>query len=419
MYLILMLFSICVNFVCGLALEKHKAEKKIFRLIFLGSLFTNLGLLTFFKYGDFLLRTLNQLWGTSLGPLDLPLPIGISFYTFQVLSYVIDLYRGEISAQRDLLNFALYVSLFPQLIAGPIIRYQQLASQLEERQESFNGFGQGVQHFIAGLAKKVLMANSVGHLWHEIQQIPPAELTTLTAWLGIVAFALQIYFDFSGYSAMAVGLGKMFGFSFPENFRYPYLAQSITEFWQCWHISLGSWFREYVYIPMGGNSVGKIKLFRNLLLVWLLTGLWHGASWNFVVWGLYYGLILIMEKTFLLQLLEKLPGYVRHLYTCLLVLLGWVLFAFDKLSLGLSYIQVMFGMQGQGLYNRETFYLFSTNAILLIILFFAATPLVSKLLQKIEFKAAILHAVLQAIILVLATAYLVDASYNPFLYFRF
>ena len=422
-YILLMLFSTAANYTLGLLLGRCREKNSNARPVLIVSIFINIGLLCFFKYFDFLLQTVNSLLGTSLASPDLALPLGISFYTFQAISYIIDVYRGAVPAQRNFIVFGTYIALFPQLIAGPIVRYHMVAEQLVGRVEGLEIFGEGVRRFVAGLGKKVLLANNIGLLWQQNQQPPPTEVSNITAWLGIIAFALQIYFDFSGYSDMAIGLGKMFGFTFPENFHYPYISRSITEFWRRWHISLGSWFREYVYIPLGGNRLGKPALYRNLFLVWFLTGLWHGASWNFVLWGLYYGFILALEKTFLLKWLSRAPRFVCHAYAVLMVLLGWVLFAFDNLPTGWQYFQALFGLSGAGLLDRESIYFLYTHAILITIALFASTPFINKIKQKLfESSAALYYAAASLsclLVLFLSTAYLVDTTYNPFLYFRF
>ena len=327
-YVGLMIFSTVLDYTCGWLVEKYRgtSKQKIGLLI---SVFTNLSLLFFFKYTDFFIGTINTVFGTDIAMLNLPLPIGISFYTFQTMSYTIDVYRGDAKVQKNILSFGAYVSLFPQLIAGPIVRYQDIADQLNERTHSFDRFGDSVKRFVTGLGKKVLLANNIGLLWDAISKTAAENLTTLAAWLGIIAFAFQIYFDFSGYSDMAIGLGKMFGFEFLENFDYPYTSKSVTEFWRRWHISLGTWFRDYIYIPLGGNRKGLPIQIRNIAIVWILTGFWHGASWNYVLWGVFYGVLLMAEKLFLLKWLKKAPAFVGHIYTMFAVLFGWILFAFE------------------------------------------------------------------------------------------
>ncbi|HZK24202.1 MAG TPA: MBOAT family O-acyltransferase [Oscillospiraceae bacterium] len=422
-YIWLMLFSIVINYLYGLLLARYEKQPKLAKIILYSSLALNLGLLFFFKYADLISQSINFVFGTALQELNLPLPIGISFYTFQTLSYLLDLYRAEVLPQRNLIAFGTYVSLFPQLIAGPIVRYQTVAEQLLQRREDISSFGRGVSRLIIGLAKKVLLANNLGLLWQEVQQLPAAELTISGAWLGIIAFALQLYFDFSGYSDMAIGLGQMFGFTFLENFNYPYLAQSITDFWRRWHISLGTWFREYVYIPLGGNRRGPRLMYRNLLVVWCLTGLWHGASWNFMLWGLYFGLILAMEKAFLGRWLQLLPCLLRHLYAKVLILLGWVLFVFTDLVKAGQYWQAMFGFNSNGWLDQQTLYLLTNYGLLLALAVLCSVPWSKKTIRWGEnispawtYAAAVAA---QILLLMLTTAYLVDSTYNPFLYFRF
>lgn len=420
-YIVLMIFSALVDYSHGILIDKYRENKKLCKLILLSSIVINIGLLSFFKYYDFILNSINSLIGTSFKGLGLPLPIGISFYTFQTMSYTIDVYRNEVAAQRNIITFAAYVSLFPQLIAGPIVRYSEVEEQLDYRIENFDIFGEGVRRFAVGLGKKVLLANNIGLLWEQIKIIPINELPLMTAWLGILAFSFQIYFDFSGYSDIAIGLGKMFGFTFLENFNYPYISKSITEFWRRWHISLGTWFREYVYFPLGGSRRGKTLLYRNLMIVWFLTGLWHGASWNFVFWGLYFGIIIALEKAFVLKWLNSVPDSISHFYSIILILIGWALFAFDNLHSGIGYLKAMFGINGTAFYDNQSIYYLYTHGLLLIILVVASTPLFKNLAQKFKrFKLSYpFGAFSYAMIIFLSIAYLVDASYNPFLYFRF
>ena len=421
-YIVLMLFCIAVNYGFGLYIERLRGKRRGQKVLLL-SLLVNLLLLGFFKYRGFLLQGLNTLPGLSLNNPNLPLPIGISFYTFQALSYLIDVYRGNIPAEPSLVNFGTYIALFPQLIAGPILRYEVIREQLLHRRESFTRFGNGAKRFVIGLGKKVLLANNIGLLWSEIQRTPPPALPVLTAWMGLIAFALQIYFDFSGYSDMALGLGGMFGFAFPENFRYPYLSGSITEFWRRWHISLGSWFKEYVYLPLGGSRSGRGALYRNLLIVWLLTGLWHGASWNFALWGLYNGLFIALEKTFLMQYLDRAPRLLRHLYALGVILPGWVLFSFDSLPAGIGYLQSLCGVGGNSFLDQRTLYYGCTWVILLTGASCGATPLGNNIRDVLRNKTTIIYnpaAILFCLgVLFLSTSYLVNAGYNPFLYFRF
>ena len=428
-YVGLMLFSTLVDYTHGRLVyklkQKHETGKA--RLVVASSVGINLALLGFFKYADFLIGNLNMLPGIDIPLLKLTLPIGISFYTFQTMSYTIDIYRGEALPQRSMISFGAYVALFPQLIAGPIVQYHTVAEELEEREETADEFAAGVMRFVSGLGKKVLLANNIGLLWDAVRVREAGELPVLLAWLGITAYSFQIYFDFSGYSDMAIGLGRMFGFHFPENFNYPYISRSITEFWRRWHISLGSWFRSYVYIPLGGNRRGLWIQLRNIAVVWLLTGIWHGASWNFLVWGAYFGILLILEKLFWLDFLEK-HRILSHIYTILLVWTGWAFFAFDDMGMAIQYLKAMAGGCSAGLVNRETLYLLFNYAGMLAILIPAATPYPGLWLGKLQSRLALrektrILAVLQlsfvALVFLLSTAYLVDATYNPFLYFRF
>ncbi|MGO4792341.1 MBOAT family protein [Paenibacillus sp. 2KB_20] len=423
LYIFIMIFSTVFDYINGLLIDKYRHRKLIARSIFLGSMVGSLGILGFFKYADFVVDNINQLFHMNIQAADLPLPVGISFYTFQTMSYVVDVYLDKVSVQRNFISFGAYVTMFPQLVAGPIVKYGDIAEQLVSRKVSLDRFGEGAKLFIRGLAKKVLLANNIGLLWASVKATPIEELSVLSAWLGITAFTLQIYFDFSGYSDMARGLGKMFGFDFMENFRYPYISKSVTEFWRRWHISLGSWFREYVYIPLGGNRSGFKKQLRNLLIVWFLTGLWHGASWNFIVWGLYFGFFVIIEKLLLLQWLERRSAFVGHVYTLLVVIIGWVLFEMETLSSAWRFIGAMFGFGGHVFADQQALYDLSTNVVLLVVLAFCATPLPGKMLSFIKEKWRIVSMIAVPVIyflfMVLSTAYLVNATYNPFLYFRF
>ena len=384
----------------------------------------NLSLLGYFKYADFFIENINQLAGTSFALLQLTLPIGISFYTFQAMSYVIDVYRDKAEPQRNILDFATYITLFPQLIAGPIVRYVTIEEQLKSRNYSLAQLAEGVRRFIIGLGKKVLLANQAGLLWSEISAMDSAHLPAVTAWIGAIAFTFQIYFDFSGYSDMAIGLGKMLGFDFLENFNYPYVAKNITEFWRRWHISLSTWFKEYLYIPLGGNKKGLFRQCVNIMIVWALTGFWHGASWNFLWWGLYFGVLLIIEKIWLLQYLEKLPGWIQHLYALLLIVFGWVIFAESEGMSFLSYIKAMFG--GAGFADQRSLYFLMTGGISLVIMALASTQMPKRLsvkcLERLSEKPVLYVAVKNLfllLVLLLSTSFLVSDTYNPFLYFRF
>ena len=416
-----MIFSILFNYICGLDIARNLGDQAAARRSLIFTVAVNLCILGFFKYEGFVLDSLSAVLPVDISYRAMALPIGISFYTFQILSYIIDVYRGHVKVQTNLLDFALYVTMFPQLIAGPIVQYADVDRQLHVRKESWGKFGEGSMFFIRGLAKKVLLANTIGMVYTEVAALAPGKVSVLSAWIGCISYAFQIYFDFSGYSDMAIGLGKMFGFEFLKNFDYPYISQSITEFWRRWHISLGSWFREYVYIPLGGNRVPVIKHLRNLLIVWFLTGLWHGAAWNFVAWGLYYGLILILEKYFLSRVLERLPAVIRHIYSLVLVLIGWVFFFSPTLGGAVDYIQLMFGVGANGLVDSEGLYLLTTNLLLLILLVIGSTPIVHRAYERVMAgRGKILaNCVVYAAMFLLCIAYLVTETYNPFLYFRF
>lgn len=422
-YLFLMLLSILFNYFSGLDIARNLQDKRAAKRSLVFNLIINLAVLGFFKYEGFVLDTLNGILPVHISYHALPLPIGISFYTFQILSYIIDVYRGNVKVQTNLLNFALYVTMFPQLIAGPIVQYADVDEQLASREVSWTKFGEGSMYFIRGLAKKVLLANTSGMIFTEVSGLAKGNVAVMTAWLGAFAYMFQIYFDFSGYSDMAIGLGKMFGFEFNMNFNYPYVSKSITEFWRRWHISLSSWFRDYVYIPLGGNRVSKIKHIRNLLIVWFLTGLWHGAAWNFVAWGLYYGVILIIEKYLLSPVLDRLPDIVRHIYSIVLVVIGWVLFFSSSFGQAADYIRVMFGAGAHGFADRESMYLLTSNLILWLILIFGSTPLVhfryEHMLRTKKWNTTIINSVVYAALFIVCIAYLVTETYNPFLYFRF
>ena len=422
-YLFLMLLSILFNYFSGLDIARNLQDKRAAKRSLVFNLIINLAVLGFFKYEGFVLDTLNGILPVHISYHALPLPIGISFYTFQILSYIIDVYRGNVKVQTNLPNFALYVTMFPQLIAGPIVQYADVDEQLASREISRTKFGEGSMYFIRGLAKKVLLANTSGMIFTEVSGLAKGNIAVMTAWLGAFAYMFQIYFDFSGYSDMAIGLGKMFGFEFNMNFNYPYVAKSITEFWRRWHISLSSWFRDYVYIPLGGNRVSKIKHIRNLLIVWFLTGLWHGAAWNFVAWGLYYGVILIIEKYLLSPVLDRLPDVVRHIYSIVLVVIGWVLFFSSSFGQAADYIRVMFGAGAHGFADRESMYLLTSNLILWLILIFGSTPLVhfryEHMLRTKKWNTTIINSVVYAALFIVCIAYLVTETYNPFLYFRF
>ncbi|MCE9677028.1 MBOAT family protein [Paraclostridium bifermentans] len=422
-YVFLMMFTTVFDYLIGLLINKYRRNKIKSKRIFIFAVLVNLGILGFFKYYGFVIENINSVFSLNIGYNQLPLPIGISFYTFQTLSYVIDVYLDKVKVQKSLISFGLYVTMFPQLVAGPIVRYTDIDYQLKHRTHSMNKFGEGVDRFIQGLSKKVLLANNIGMIFTSIQQYDASEISVLTAWLAIAAYTLQLYFDFSGYSDMAIGLGKMLGFDFIENFNYPYISKSVTEFWRRWHISLGSWFREYVYIPLGGNRCSTIFQLRNLCIVWFLTGLWHGADWNFILWGLYYGLILIIEKFLLKDILERMPSFIQHIYTMVLVMIGWTFFGIESIQKSLEYIKVMFFLNGNKIIDSTFIYYLHTNLILLIILILCSTPIVNKVFKKIiqngRMEGVTLAVTVQFVLLFLSIAYLVNETYNPFLYFRF
>lgn len=420
-YVFLMIFSILVNYVFGLLMDKHRENKKRLKLMLVISIIIDLGLLSVFKYTDFIITNINSVFGAGFDLLNIALPIGISFYTFQAMSYTIDVYRDDVRVQRNLIDFGMYITMFPQLIAGPIVRYSDVQDQLAERNVTTADFSEGIMRFVVGLGKKVLLANQMGAVWTQIYALG-GDISALMAWTGAAAYTFQIYFDFSGYSDMAIGLGRMFGFKFPENFRYPYESVSITDFWRRWHITLSTWFKEYLYIPLGGNRRGLARQALNLLIVWTLTGFWHGAGWNFVMWGLYYFAILFIEKLFLLKALDKLPRLFRHAYALLLIVIGWVIFASDDVSVMLPYLGSMFGANGA--LGGMDVYTLLTRAALMVICCVASTELPRRLFVtaagKMNEKAAFtVKSVLTLTLLALSVVFLIGDSYNPFLYFRF
>ena len=414
--LFLMIFTIILFWFCGLAIGKagEKAKKKFWLLV---SVVISVALLGLFKYADFFIGTFNSLTGLGIPMLRLALPVGISFYTFQCLSYTIDVYRGEVSSQKNIISFGAYVSMFPQLIAGPIVRYSDIVRQLDNRSHSREEFFLGLRRFLVGLGKKVILADNFALLMKLFRESD--EKSMLFYWLYAIAFLFNIYFDFSGYSDMAIGLGKIFGFHFPENFNYPYLSKSVTEFWRRWHMTLGSWFRDYVYIPMGGNRVSKRRWVFNILTVWMLTGLWHGAAWNFVVWGLFFGVMLMIEKW--IPALQKLPDILRHFYVLLAVIFSFVLFNADSLSMAVTDFAGLLGFANVPLVTPVSVYYLRSYAVLFVVGIVGSTPVVKKIGIRIgESKAgAVLEPVFLAVLLLVCTAYLVDGSFSPFLYFRF
>lgn len=420
-YIFIMLLLAIMDYICGQKINKYfenKNKKKIFLFIDIG---VNLLILFFFKYADFIITNINHITNLDIPLLNIPLPIGVSFNTFQSLSYIIDVYRGTVKCEKSFYNYLAYTTLFPQIIAGPIVRYETVDEELEKKNISIDNFTIGIKRFIIGLGKKVLIANNIGALWNIIEMGDYSNLTFVLSWFGIIAFALQIYFDFSGYSDMAIGLAKIFGMDFDENFNFPYISKSITEFWRRWHMTLSSWFKDYVYIPLGGNRKGFIKQIRNILIVWFLTGAWHGASWNFILWGLYFGVILILEKLFVLKVLEKTGKIFSHIYAIILILIGWVIFAFEDLSKIGTYFNAMFNINN--FVNNETLYYVKNYGLITTIGILCSTLIIKNFIEKLnksdKKRYKILEIIFYMAIFILCTANLVSDSFNPFLYFRF
>ena len=417
-YTFLMIGEIFIAYVGARYLEKHRKKNILVSLLAI-----HIGALGLFKYSDFTINNINQIFGSKIPLLKLALPIGISFYTFQIISYVVDVYRGKVKAQKSFLKLATYVSLFPQLIAGPIVRYETIEKELDSRTSNFENFAYGVRRFVIGLGKKVLIANMLGELCDVFSTTN--EKSILFYWIFAISYSLQIYFDFSAYSDMAIGLGRMFGFHFLENFNYPYISKSITEFWRRWHMSLSSWFRDYVYIPLGGNRKGTIILVRNIFIVWALTGIWHGANWTFVIWGLMYGIMLIIEKLFLTKHLEKMPSILQRIYVLFTVMISFIIFNANSIGEAWNNIIGLFGANGESLINASTVYYLKSYLVVLVIAIIGSTPLLKNIIEKLKTKTNankiinLLEPIAMASILIIVTAYLVDNSYNPFLYFRF
>ncbi len=414
----IMILSILATYIFGILIDKYKKTKysKIFLIL---SIFINIGLLIYFKYADFIIKNVNLWLSSKIDLIHVILPIGISFYTFQLISYIVDVYRGEAKVQKNIIKLATYISLFPQLIAGPIVRYTTIENQLENREYNMKNFSIGVRRFIIGLGKKVMIANVMGNLINIF--LVSDEKSVLFYWLYAIALMIQIYFDFSGYSDMAIGLGKMLGFDFPENFNYPYIATSITDFWRRWHISLSSWFRDYIYIPLGGNRVSKLKWIRNIIIVWMLTGLWHGAEWNFVIWGLYFGVLLIIEKVFLLKWLQKIPKVISRIYTLFIVMISFIIFNGEGISTILENIGGLFKFVSIPLITNESMYYLKSYIIVIILGIIGATPICKNILtnEKLKKIVNILEPIYLLLIFIICTSYIVDGSFNPFLYFRF
>ena len=419
-YIFLMLGAILSAYIHGILIDKYKNYKKIFLI---SSIILSLGMLGLFKYSDFFITNLNNIFQSKIGLLNLTMPIGISFYTFQILSYVYDVYKGKVKVQKNIIKLATYVALFPQLIAGPIVRYSDIEKELSNRKHTFEKISLGIRRFIIGISKKVLIANQLGELCQVFLQTD--EKSIVFYWIYAISFSLQIYFDFSAYSDMAIGLGKIFGFEFLENFNYPYISKSITEFWRRWHISLGTWFKDYVYIPLGGNRVGKIKLIRNILIVWMLTGLWHGANWTFILWGLLFGILLIIEKLFLLKKLEKTPKIIQHIYVLFIVMISFIIFNSNNIEEAIKQTIGLFGANEESIINNYTIYYLKSYFVIIFIGIIGATPLLKNLINKLKQKDKtrkiinIFEPITLIALLLFVTAYLVDSSYNPFLYFRF
>lgn len=417
-YILLMIFSSIVDFINGKNIEKYKDDNKKKNLYLIVSIIINISLLGFFKYADFFINTINNILHLDIPLLNLGLPIGISFFTFQTMSYSIDVYRGDVKAEKDFLTFMTYVCMFPQLIAGPIVRYETVSSELHKRDINFKKFADGFTRFLRGLFKKVLIANNIGLLFTLITSTELNDISVMTGVLAIVSYAFQIYFDFSGYSDMAIGIGDMCGFTFLENFNYPYISKSITEFWRRWHISLSSWFKDYVYIPLGGSRVNVLKNIRNILVVWILTGFWHGASWNFIFWGLYYGILLLLEKFVLKKYIDKLPDFVKHTYTIILVFIGWMIFAFDDSKYLFGFIKAL---TSNKFIDSAFLYYFKNYFLILIIATVFSLPVYPKVKEKMNntVLTALLSISVYTILFIITLSYLVSDTYNPFLYFRF
>lgn len=430
-YVLAMILSTFIDYTAGRIIDKYDDKPKIRTICLIVSLVMNIGLLGTFKYLGFLINSVNGWFGLSIPNPNLPLPIGISFFTFQSMSYTIDLYRRNIKVQKSAVNFIAFVTLFPQIVAGPIVRYEDVQNELDNRSITEKMLGDGISRFITGLGKKVLIANNIGMLWTQVKGMDYGELSAVTAWLGILAFTFQIYFDFSGYSDMAIGLGKMMGFNFPENFNYPYMSHSISEFWRRWHITLGAWFKSYIYIPLGGNRKGLPRTIVNLLIVWAITGIWHGASWNFMLWGVYFGVLIILERLFMGKVLEKIPSFFSWLYTFVLVVFGWVMFeAVDTSIVNVgemfgqvfSYIGAMFGANGMVMDNTASFAIVNYG-VMFAICILGSSDMLKNAADYIRKKASewIQYGfpVAQTAVMLASVAYITTSSYNPFLYFNF
>lgn len=430
-YVVIMLVSIAMNYVFGLWVDRYREDTKRLKATMIAMVIANIGMLGVFKYASFFVQNTNTLFGVNLNDPEIPLPIGISFFTFQAMSYVIDVYRKDGKVQRNPFDLALYIALFPQLIAGPIVRYQTVADEINDRRETLDDFVSGIQRFVIGLGKKMILANSCGYVADQIFDISPDGMSTALTWIGVIAYSLQIYFDFSGYSDMAIGLGRMFGFHFLENFNYPYISKSVSEFWRRWHISLGSWFRDYVYIPLGGNRSGEWKTYRNLAIVWTLTGVWHGASWTFVAWGAYYGIFIMLERAFLGKWLAKTPAVFAHIFTLFVVVIGWVFFRADNFAYAIGYLQTMFGLNDTPLVDTAAKFYVVQYGVVILIAMIAATPIpkwfAAKLLRfevdgttvVVRQSVAMVRVLGVLILFAVSISYVVASTFNPFIYFRF
>ena len=416
-FLLVIILTILVGYVSGIMTEKYSGRKST--IWFLSGVFIELGSLVFFKYSNFFIENYNALTGSVYKMIKVALPLGISFYTFQILSYNIDVYRGRVKAQHNLIDLSCYVCLFPQLIAGPIVRYQTVEKELKSRKETVDKFSYGIIRFVTGLGKKVLLANTAGSIYNEINALSDEKSSIVLMWIATIAFSFQIYFDFSGYSDMAIGLGRMFGFKFLENFDHPYMSKSITEFWRRWHISLSSWFKDYLYIPLGGNRRGKKRQALNLLVVWLLTGFWHGAAWNFVIWGGYYFVLLMIEKLGFEKVLKKLPGFISRIYTLFFINLGWVIFANDEFKVLKERMAKLFLGKGLSFAGNTTGFYIGEFFIFLIVAAVLSTDLIKKIKIKNENLKTALYVILILAVMTLSTAFLAQGAYNPFIYFRF
>lgn len=419
-YIVLMCLSILFNYHLGLDMESHRSNQKKMKMLLVFGVAFNLFLLGFFKYSGFFADNIGAFLGLEIEHEVLPLPVGISFYTFQILSYVIDVYNGRVRAQNKIVNFAAYITMFPQLIAGPIVQYRDIEKQLVSRTVTIDNFYDGIIFFIRGLGKKVLFANTIGAVYSDIMASSISEASVVTAWICIICYTLQIYFDFSGYSDMAVGLGKMFGFEFVQNFNFPYKAYSVTDFWRRWHISLSSWFRDYVYIPLGGNRKGLARTIINIFIVWSLTGMWHGAAWNFIAWGMFYGVLLILEKFVLAPYLEKIPSFLRHTGTLIVVMIGWVFFSCESIAQVSDFLGALVGLGGNGFIDSQAKYLLSENFFAIFAMGLSAAGVFDMISTREETRTyKICKCVMYMIIFIFSIVYLVSETYNPFLYFRF